>query len=195
MKETLTIILIFFSPLYANEIANIRIHTQEIILDDQKLSTTIFQKLNVPTQRFDQVISGYKLGKYTYCRTHINKLRCYLYLSLDLDGSLSSPWTDSDFGKGDAIDYIYTKTVPTKADYLIESDHVFIWFHGNSAQTIFNKIVAAKTKYDEKKREIRQGKHIVCALDKENRYACFIKLPLNDQKDFNQEPSVIWALI
>jgi hypothetical protein len=51
---------------------------------------------------------------------------------------------------------------------------------------------AAKINYDKEQREIRQVEHLVCALDKENRYACFMKLPLNNVIDQYKEPAAIW---
>ena len=197
MKWTLIILFLWSGMGYAQEKTTLKIHTQEIAIEDHKLSSIMFQKINTLATRFDQLNGVYKLGKFTYCRTVLSEMRCYLYLSLDLDGSLSSPWVDPDFGKGDAIDYVDTKPKITDSNYLVEKDHVFIWFHGGSAREIFSKIPAANLKFDDKNREIRQGKHIVCAVEvinEKDKYACFIKVPLNHIKDPKEEPKVQWGL-
>lgn len=172
--------------------AAIKVHTQEIAIEDHQLSSEVFRSINQPSKRFDQLAGVYKLGKYIYCRTVLSQMRCYLYLSLDLDGSLSSPWVDPEFGKGDAIDYIDSKAQKLKASYILEKNHLLIWFHGKGARKVFDKIPAAHSIYDQDNGEIRKGEHIVCANSTE--FSCFFKVPLNHIEKEEEEPKIKWGL-
>ena len=172
--------------------ANIKVHSQEIAIEDHQLSSKIFRSINQQSKRFDQLEGVYKLGKFAYCRTVLSQMRCYLYLSLDLNGSLSSPWVDPDFGKGDAIDYIDSKAKNLKASYLLEKNYLLIWFHGKGAKKIFEKIPAAHSIYDQNNGEIRKGEHIVCAHSTD--FSCFLKVPLNHIDKKEEEPQIKWDL-
>lgn len=179
LLKIIFVFIAFNSLSYAKIKTSVSVNGLEVTINDHRLSSYIFHKTKISPQNFDLISGVYKMGKYIYCKTMITQMRCFIYLSNNLDGSFSSPWSDSDFGMT-GPSYMHNSISKSMAYFEEDQGNVYISFSGKAAKTIFEHSAAAKLSFGNLNEEIRSGKHISCQSNSSESYVCTLKLVLND---------------
>lgn len=138
MKDHLKIILFAYSlTSFADEnviksyfAKDVEFHSQEIKITDQKLARKIFRSMPGHAYHSDVVYGlWYKHHKYLFCkRTPDAITTCSIYFSHRADGTLANFYQDTEYGKGDVVDYVHNKPVKFKSDVALHHDHIRLKF-------------------------------------------------------------------
>ena len=197
--------LFFINEVKAQSITDLQFFTQEILIEDQKIAKNLFYELsNVPVHKASLVAGLYtKHDRYLSCeRDPDHRFRCYLYLSLEADGSFSSFWSDPDFGKGSLMEAITTKPMKSKTELSVENENLKMKFSGEIANKVFEKSFLAQRSLEEGENfesETLQGKHIQCTFYEyrddqniEKKFTqCTVSVPINFIPGVEKEEPVL----
>ena len=176
----------------------IQFHAQEIKITDQKLARKIFRYMPGKAVH-SPVVYGlmYKHHKYLMCqRTPDAITTCSVFFSHKADGTLSSFYHDTEYGKGDVVDYVHNKALIFPSDISLYPNGIKIRFTKKEAvEKALTKIDLGEQKDSRGVNYISEsyfGKHISCTQYTNYREGkkqplhfqeCAINIPLNRKQD------------
>ena len=203
----LLIFLIFVVSLKAQSnppAAKFKLFTTQLSIVDRNNSVWIANGLNVPWVEANLVHGLYfKNDRHFYCaKEPSGEVQCHVYFKDLGKGELSDFRTDSDFGKGDVINGLFTKPDLGEGKIKFHEGQVYFQIKGNLAKKLMQKISPQYRKYSKKegvKFLTARGKHLICKQSLlENtitKSVCLVRVPIGNDTIFDDPPSVAEELL
>ncbi len=159
------------------------LHTNELSIKSNELSKEIYKKLKVRSVGADLYYGlFFKNDEFFFCENNNNKeFKCFIYLSANDPGSVSSYYSDSDYGKGSMTEFIETKPIIEPLSLIIDGNNITIKFKGQMAQRLYKKFKKFNEDIDSSNGvdyKIQSGEHLNCyqaKIKKKIKHFCELK--------------------
>jgi hypothetical protein len=153
--------------------SDLKFHTQELLVSSGGAARELYESLHVKEVEASLVAGlWFKNDEFLFCWVEPSgEYFCSVYLDFSGKGRLSSFHKDSDYGKGDPVDYIVNKEVKGEGKLYPMKWGMDLIVEGELADFLRKKLYRAP--YD-KSRKVIRGEQIACSI-----HQCLVRVPFS----------------